>query len=1272
MADPTSGSEPVFVYHDTEEVNAVEQHPKRAENKEQKRRKRRMQLAAALIEADNDEIQRRIDFVVNVDPTSQEILDDTSLVPRYANQSVIFRDALDPSLSNQPYSRPVYVHTPQSMRELTQSYLGMSSAWGMDEPEDFQLIDTSNAEADPPFPVEEVTQNLLDLSMPSGDLQPELESSWKNIEEKADRRSTLRSSSSMPSLAEAARQDGMEDVSLDTSQIQPETLTRHSLLLARIRKSRIFSDSTASEADITNESADADDNQNNQPSQETYQEPPVSYDSKESSGPVSGSTSELQGFRARVLGNNLNRRRSSRRHSLAISGWPEENHPFQTESKSSRGYNNASDSPFLAQSSGQDDLGLQDPDLSTDSRQEQTKNTALQGVGPMLARHASAHQNDLTSAKWSKPKLKLRSLFPFERRHPAQGNQSQERPTSDFQPNSIKSLANGSRSILEEDSPVIGTEAIETFPTQEDYQDNEFEGVSLQTPLLEQNADGKFEATSDAQQDSRTQTHPNANRLASFGSQRYQKPSSKERFHHICIPAPLEFVPRESPRTAFFVPHGAFYVDERGVVLPQNKTRSEAHHEYDYGPVEVPAKIGRRVLYPSTALFRNVLSYRDVDHEGWGYERYTNAFAYFHSLHADDDDSDDEVPLMNVRIQTKEEQLARRRIHRERLRRKRARAERQRLRDLARRQGKNPSIFGITEESEDASETSSENYSSFSSGESDPEQPWKDDRRPAGKLYGRSLLAEANKQQEQQKSQIRFYGQILDTQRHSAPPDGLNGFSNDTRERMAKVFGAQPRWMADILQRQEPDVETQTRSRSLGGTPMIGADQETDLLMEPGVQEGLIYPSIQTAREAEAQAAEEADDLAFSAWHDSSSSEDGDNPVDTHLVPLIPEQPKWQPKEDDDLPLDKLRKQDSNSRATLAKEDSDDDQPLGNRHKQAAIIAENQALIRQLMEENRQVRASLQMLTSAAPYGMPWMPPFPVQFPNMPYVNNDASLMGDTGYSTDSRPPGDLMAYNSSDGLMAAGYEMGEYGNARISEDLDGDLPLLSDANTPQELEYDNEEYPLEHHGALSESYAQETELNTGAYGDGAYHQPIIEAQDPNAPMENTHSLYDEQYPAMEQDYGQYSMPYFDDSNMVHSQNYMGTGEDWEAHPYEEMQNPYDADYTVQDSVMQDSHYAPPYPDMLGEYAADASNNQQWHTEPFMSHTDSELYTHPDAHHANAAGIDNGAISEWLAAPEEKDPSKLESYSTYIPNRNDDEHEFGTDNVERMARPEQY
>ncbi|WFC99205.1 hypothetical protein MYAM1_001949 [Malassezia yamatoensis] len=1265
MADPTSGSEPVFLYHDTEEANAVEQQPKRAEHKEKNRRKRRMQLAAALIEADNDEIQRRIDFVVNVDPTSQELLDDTMLVPRYANQSVIFRDALDPSLSNQPYSRPVYVHTPQSMRELTQSYLGMTTAWGMDEPEDFQLIDTSNAEADQPSPVEEVTQNLLDLSMPSGDLQPELESSYKDLEDKAERRLALRSASSMPSLAEAARADGMEDVSLDTSQIQPETLTRHSLLLARIRKSRIVSNSNASEADITLESADADDGQNNQPSQESYQEPPVSHESNGSSGPVSGSASELQDFRARVLKNNLNRRRSSRRHSLAISGWPEENHPFQTESTSHQEHNVAFKSPFLAQSSGQNDSGLQNSDLSNDARQKQTEDAASQDIGPMLARHASAQQDDLTSAKWSRPKLKLRSLFPFERRQPARGHQGHERPTSDFQPSSIKSLTNVSKSILEEDSPVIGCGAIETFSTQEDYQDNEFEGVSLQTPLLEQNTDGKFAATSDVHQETRTETHLNANRLASFGSQRYQKPSSKERFHHICIPAPLEFVPRESPRTAFFVPHGAFYVDERGVVLPQNKTRSEAHHEYDYGPVEVPAKIGRRVLYPSTALFRNVLSYRDVDHEGWGYERYTNALSYFHSLHADDDDSDDEVPLMNVRIQTKEEQLARRRIYRERLRRKRARAERRRLRDLARRQGKNPSIFGITEESEDPSETSSEEYSSFSSGESDPEQPWKDYRRPAGKLYGRSLLDDARKQQEQNKSQIRFYGQVMDNQRHSAPPDGLTGFSNGTRERMEKVFGAQPRWMADILRRQEPDVESQTRSRSLGGTPMIGADQETDLLMEPGVQEGLIYPSIQTAREAEAQAAEEADDLAFSAWHDSSSSEDGEYQIDAQLVSLVPEQPKWQPKDDDDLPLNKIRKQDSILRGASAKEDSDDEQPLGNRHRQAAIIAENQALIRQLLEENRQVRASLQMLTSAVPYGMPWMPPFPVQFPNVPYLNNDGPLMGDVGYNTDSRPPEDLMASNSGDG-----YQMDDFGEARISDDLDGDLPLLSDANTPQELEYDYEDYPLQHHDALPEYRAQETEQNIGAYDDeGASHQPIIENQDPNVPIDHAHSFYDEQYPAMGQDYGQYPMAYFDDSNIVHSQNYMDTGEVWEAEPYEEMQNPYDADYTVQDNVMLDSYYVPPHPDMLADYAKDASNDQQWHSEPFMPRPDSDLCTHPDVHHANAAYINNDAISEWLAAPEEKipNPSSLESYPTCMPDRNDDEHQSGTNNVEGMA-----
>ena len=110
---------------------------------------------------------------------------------------------------------------------------------------------------------------------------------------------------------------------------------------------------------------------------------------------------------------------------------------------------------------------------------------------------------------------------------------------------------------------------------------------------------------------------------------------------------PLENLPIDARDTqtddddkAFFAPHGAFIL-ERGVILPSIQKNAGT-----YGPVQVPVNMGRRVLHPSTALFRNVLVQRDDEREGWGWERHTNASRYFADLQADDDDSDDELPLM--------------------------------------------------------------------------------------------------------------------------------------------------------------------------------------------------------------------------------------------------------------------------------------------------------------------------------------------------------------------------------------------------------------------------------------------------------------------------------------------------------------------------------------------------------------------------------------------------------------------------------------------------
>ena len=102
----------------------------------------------------------------------------------------------------------------------------------------------------------------------------------------------------------------------------------------------------------------------------------------------------------------------------------------------------------------------------------------------------------------------------------------------------------------------------------------------------------------------------------------------------------------------FFTPHGGFVMDG-GVIVPSIKNDVGT-----FAPVEIPAHLGRRALHPSTALFRNALVNRDEDREGWGWEYFTNASKYFGNLAADDDDSDDELPLMDVRIHKRDEVLA--------------------------------------------------------------------------------------------------------------------------------------------------------------------------------------------------------------------------------------------------------------------------------------------------------------------------------------------------------------------------------------------------------------------------------------------------------------------------------------------------------------------------------------------------------------------------------------------------------------------------------------
>ena len=73
-------------------------------NRMQKIRRRRLQLAAALIEADNLDIDKRITFLIQNDPRATDLLAHLTKLLRYANDSVIFRDTFSKS---QEYERPL-------------------------------------------------------------------------------------------------------------------------------------------------------------------------------------------------------------------------------------------------------------------------------------------------------------------------------------------------------------------------------------------------------------------------------------------------------------------------------------------------------------------------------------------------------------------------------------------------------------------------------------------------------------------------------------------------------------------------------------------------------------------------------------------------------------------------------------------------------------------------------------------------------------------------------------------------------------------------------------------------------------------------------------------------------------------------------------------------------------------------------------------------------------------------------------------------------------
>ncbi|WFD22646.1 hypothetical protein MEQU1_001320 [Malassezia equina] len=418
--------------------------------------------------------------------------------------------------------------------------------------------------------------------------------------------------------------------------------------------------------------------------------------------------------------------------------------------------------------------------------------------------------------------------------------------------------------------------------------------------------------------------------------------------------APLQDIGVQTSEDTFYVPQGAFKL-EHGSILP-TLTRSGD----SYGPIQVPLGLGRRALYPSTALFRNVLVTRDYDKEGWGWDRYTNSTEYFQGIHADDDDSDDELPLMDVRIHRREKHLAQKRVSREKKRQRRARAERRRLRALAREKGKPASAYGVTEESSDENLSDASSDYEISSDETDPEVPWKDDLRPAGKLYGKSLMGTVEAEKTQRENEIRFYGQLSKEDAHEQHP-----FHNDTRERMRRIFGEQAMLQAGMGEHslhREDSHATASRLKDLAS--LIGQDVPEHT--------GQVTPEQMRAMEAVKE--HELDEHIADAWKDDSSEDEAaSEALSTIHMPQRRSRasnwPRWMVKNEDDVPLSKLRPPSS-------RPSEDDILPLASEHPQAEVIAEKEAIIRRLEEENRQVRMLLQMRTAVPPMPLqPWMMP---------------------------------------------------------------------------------------------------------------------------------------------------------------------------------------------------------------------------------------------------------------------------------------------------------
>lgn len=270
-------------------------------------------------------------------------------------------------------------------------------------------------------------------------------------------------------------------------------------------------------------------------------------------------------------------------------------------------------------------------------------------------------------------------------------------------------------------------------------------------------------------------------------------------------------------------------------------------------PAAAPRGIGRRAAAPTTALFRNHLVQHDDEREGWGFEAGTRVDDIFHPDQADNSDDDDK-PLADIKKQSRSAKRAAKRLAKEKRKRKVARRIRRAKREEALKEGKSFKEVGVDElspdEDLDLSSTSEEDLTETETESdlwaSDDDKRWVDDSKPAGKLYGKSLLDLASERNQERKSKARFYGQVqledgepmpleIDDNRDgiaslrpagsvyddgaSVSPSIARGFRdkpvgvNDTRERMEAVFGADQIWAREMAKRQQEDAEEAEKAK---------------------------------------------------------------------------------------------------------------------------------------------------------------------------------------------------------------------------------------------------------------------------------------------------------------------------------------------------------------------------------------------------------------------------------------------------------------------------